>query len=120
MAQRLSEQVVEWLTVGGNAFTPQTSVPLVVSQPGKTVTVPTTAGTSLGAYINQAQLWVLGAAAASTNVKSSQIVVSSSDAGSGGAVALELWRGTAASFQFVNDDGIFYIKNNCITPVLAH
>jgi hypothetical protein len=55
---------------------------------------------------------VLGAAAASTNVKSSQVVVSSSDAGDGGAVALELWRGTAASFQFINDGGIFYIKNN--------
>lgn len=115
MAQRLSEQVVEWLTVGGNGFTPQTSVPLVVSQKGKTVTVPSTSGTSLGAYINQAQAWILGAAAATTTTKSGQLIVSSSDASAGSGAAIELWNGTNTSWHLFasgDSDRELYIGNN--------
>ena len=35
MAQRISEQVVEWLTAGGDKYTPQTDVPLWVK--GRTI-----------------------------------------------------------------------------------
>ena len=31
MAQRISEQVIEYLTVGGDGFTPQTNVPLTIN-----------------------------------------------------------------------------------------
>lgn len=45
MAQRISEQIVEWLTVGGNNFTPQTIVPLHVQ--GRTVLGTTTVRSGL-------------------------------------------------------------------------
>ena len=118
MAQRLSEQVVEWLTVGGNAFTPQNfnstngNVTLAVSAPGETISIPATSGGPIGIYNNKGQLWTLGASNATANVRTGQVIISSSDTGSGGSVALELWRGTAASWQLLDNGGIFYISNN--------
>ena len=124
MAQRLSEQVVEWLTVGGNAFTPQNfnstngNIPLVVSKPGESVTIPATGGSAIGIYNNKGQLWSLGAVAATTSVKSGQLILSSSDAGNGSGVGLEFWRGNYTSWQLLGSsgtDGIFYIGNNSAT-----
>lgn len=123
MAQRLSEQVVEWLTVGGDVFTPQNfnstngNIPLVVSKPGESVTIPATNGTAIGVYNNKGQLWTVGAAGATTSVKSSQLIVSSSDAAAGAGTALELWRGTDVSWQLRADNSTdeLIIANNWTT-----
>lgn len=123
MAQRLSEQVVEWLTVGGDAFTPQNfnstngNVTLAVSAPGETISIPATSGGPIGIYNNKGQLWTLGAAGATSSVKSSQLIVSSSDAAAGTGAALELWRGTDVSWQLRADNSTdeLIIANNWTT-----
>ena len=110
MAQRISEQVVEWLTVGGDSFTPNNLdttnaiyIPLVINQHGNNIaTLPATAtGNIINIYNNKGQLWTLGVAAASTNVKSSQLIISSKDEMTAGgtppAVGFELWRGSGCS-----------------------
>ena len=114
---------MEWLTVGGDAFTPQNfnstngNIPLVISKPGESVTIPATNGTAIGVYNNKGQLWTVGAAGATTSVKSSQLIVSSSDATAGAGAALELWRGTDVSWQLLasNSDDLLYIGNNWTT-----
>lgn len=49
---------------------------------------------------------------ASTTTKTGQFIVSTEKNGSNGVAAIELWRGTASSWQIANDSGVFYIRNN--------
>lgn len=72
--------------------------------------------TKFGLWTNQLQTW-LSAPASTTSNMSSQLIISSVDAatGNGGNVALELWRGDNASWQFSNESGTLHIKNNYTT-----
>lgn len=114
MAQRISEQVVEWLSVGGNSFTPQQSVPLNVNYTGKTFGSLPAMGSSnvISIYNNQGAIWTLGAIAATTTPKSGQLIISSNDSQAGGAVAIELWRGSNSSWQIGNFNENFFIRTN--------
>ena len=49
------------------------------------------------------------------NNNTSQLIISSSDTGAGGIVALELWRGTNASWQFSNEGGDLHFRTNYTT-----
>ena len=53
--------------------------------------------------------------AATNNNNGSQLIISSSDTGAGGNVALELWRGTNASWQFSNEGGNLHFRSNWTT-----
>ena len=70
---------------------------------------------------NNKQLLVTSSHATSATNLSSQLIVSSIAynstlaSTSGGAVGLELWRGSNASWQILNDSGTLYFKNNFTT-----
>lgn len=72
-------------------------------------------------FYNNKQLLLSSSHATSSTNLTSQLIVSSVAAGSnvvstaGGAVALELWRGSNASWQILNDSGTLYFKNNYTT-----
>ena len=62
------------------------------------------------------KIWLgSGLGASSTNNNSSHLIISSSDTGAGGNVALELWRGTNASWQIGNEGGNLHFRTNYTT-----
>lgn len=73
-----------------------------------------TNGTSVAdLYINnEGGKTIVGNGASTNNNLSSQLVVKSSESGSGGNVAIELWRGTNASWQFSNESGDLHFRTN--------
>ena len=77
-------------------------------------TVQPTARMSLSS--NTGQLRIEADASSSTNQKSG-LIISSNLNGSNGHVALELWRGTNASWQIANEQGILYIRDNYTNAV---
>ena len=82
--------------------------------PTTKATGSTTAGVRTASGFAVAKNIWLGrdADAATTTNKSSQLIISSSDSGAGEAVALELWRGTNASWQIANSGGNLYLRSN--------
>lgn len=63
---------------------------------------------------NNGQLRIAPSASSTTN-ESGGLIIDSSVNGSSGNVALELWRGGNASWQFANEGGNLYIRNNWTT-----
>lgn len=71
---------------------------------------------SAGGLAVAKNIWVGASAGASTTSNtSSQLIVSSNDTGSGGNVAIELWRGSNASWQFSNESGDLHFRTNYTT-----
>lgn len=56
--------------------------------------------------------WVGGTITATTTNNSSQLIISSNDTEQGGNVALELWRGSLASWQISNEGGLLHFRSN--------
>lgn len=87
-----------------------------------TLTIPNASKDKCGLITNAAQgIWgektfngkmTIISTGTSTTTKSSTLRLSSSEAAGGGAVGMEFWRGTNASWQIVNDGGKLYFKNN--------
>ena len=66
------------------------------------------------------KIWLgSGLGASSNNNNSSHLIISSSDTGAGGNVALELWRGTNASWQISNEGGNLHFRTNYTTAKQA-
>ena len=66
------------------------------------------------------KIWLgSGLGASSNNNNSSHLIISSSDTGAGGNVALELWRGTNASWQISNESGNLHFRTNYTTAKQA-
>jgi len=63
---------------------------------------------------NNGQLRIAPSASSTTN-ESGGLIIDSSVNGSSGNVALELWRGSNASWQIANEGGNLYIRNNWTT-----
>lgn len=82
-----------------------------------TATSSTAAGLRTpGGFAVGKKTWIgASSGAASTSNTSSQLIISSSDTGAGGNVALELWRGSNASWQLSNEAGDFHIRTNYTT-----
>ena len=70
---------------------------------------PATSGNGYKLRLNGGQVFFNYTTASSTSNTSSQLIVSNSN---GGNVALELWRGSNASWQIANESGVLYIRNN--------
>ena len=65
---------------------------------------------------NNGHLWI-APNASSTTCKTGGLIIDSSKNASSGNVAIELWRGTNASWQIANESGTLYIRNNYTTAV---
>ena len=65
---------------------------------------------------NNGHLW-LAPNASSTTCKTGGLIIDSSKNASSGNVAIELWRGTNASWQIANESGTLFIRNNYTTAV---
>ena len=65
---------------------------------------------------NNGHFW-LAPDASSTTCKTGGLIIDSSKNAGSGNVAIELWRGTNASWQIANESGTLYIRNNYTTAV---
>lgn len=84
---------------------------------GRTATSSTDAGLKTDGGLAVAKKTWIGASsgASSTTNTSSQLIISSNDTGAGGNVALELWRGSNASWQISNELGNLHFRTNYTT-----
>lgn len=86
---------------------------------GTTDATSSTAATliSSGGLAVNKKAWIGGGMTAPTNNNNntSQLIISSSDTAAGGIVALELWRGTNASWQLSNEGGNLHFRTNYTT-----
>ena len=95
-----------------------TTFPVSVTVQGTTDATSSTAATliSSGGLAVAKKAWIgSGLGASSTSNNSSHLIISSSDTGAGGNVALELWRGTNASWQIGNEGGNLHFRTNYTT-----
>ena len=95
-----------------------TTFPVSVTVQGTTDATSSTAATliSSGGLAVAKKAWIgSGLGASSTSNNSSHLIISSSDTGAGGNVALELWRGTNASWQIGNEGGNLHFRTNWTT-----
>lgn len=99
------------------------------SEKNNLITIPAASASVAGLITNTAQSLkgdktlvgklIVETTGTSATTKSSTLRLRSSESGSGGAVGMEFWRGTSASWQIVNDGGKLYFRNNYTSSALS-